>query len=82
MWKHLWEKSFPMSEGEYNDQLDAVAWYTVRVCARNTHLITHRTYTHTNSNTHTHTHTQTHTHTHTHAHAHTHTHIYNIRGAL
>eukprot|EP00277_Geminigera_cryophila_P012280 CAMPEP_0179442940 /NCGR_PEP_ID=MMETSP0799-20121207/26397_1 /TAXON_ID=46947 /ORGANISM="Geminigera cryophila, Strain CCMP2564" /LENGTH=85 /DNA_ID=CAMNT_0021228507 /DNA_START=153 /DNA_END=410 /DNA_ORIENTATION=- len=27
MWKHLWEQSFPMSEDEYNAQLDAVAWY-------------------------------------------------------
>jgi hypothetical protein len=27
MWKHLWEQSFPMTEEEYNNQLDAVAWY-------------------------------------------------------
>ena len=27
MWKHLWEQSFPMSEDDYNAQLDAVAWY-------------------------------------------------------
>jgi len=27
MWKHLWEQSFPMTEEEYDAQMDAVAWY-------------------------------------------------------
>mmetsp|Transcript_52666 Transcript_52666/g.105511 ORF Transcript_52666/g.105511 Transcript_52666/m.105511 type:complete len:162 (-) Transcript_52666:175-660(-) len=27
MWKHLWEQSFPLTEEEYDAQLDAVAWY-------------------------------------------------------
>jgi len=27
MWKHLWEASFPMTEEEYDAQMDAVAWY-------------------------------------------------------
>lgn len=27
MWKHVWEASFPMTEEEYDAQLEAVAWF-------------------------------------------------------
>jgi len=38
MWKHLYEASFPMTQEQYNDQLDAVAWYSHTSQFKNNHF--------------------------------------------